>query len=57
MQNLLAFCIKYKQTFRNIDETLAFDWLSKKEGEEAFVIYDGILISHWQKILYKHDNS
>ena len=46
-QNLLAFCKKCKQIFRVIDETLEFDWLSKKEDEEATVIQDyGILISH-----------
>ena len=57
-QNLLAFCKKCKQIFRVIDETLEFDWLSKKEDEEAIVIQDcGSLIFHWQKKLCNHDNS
>ena len=57
-QNLLVFCKKCKQFFRVIDETLEFDWLSKKEDEEVIAIQDyGILISHWQKTLCNHDNS
>ena len=50
-QNVLVFCTKCKQIFRAIDETLEFEWLSKKkDDEEAMVIEDyGMLISHWWK--------